>query len=765
MAARNLIEMIARAIDRASPVLSTVADNAERMQARVSAAAERTAQIKPPRMAGILSDPNAFLKVLDEQERLLARTKPKDLQIRIRINQAETMAELKTIEKEIDLISTKAKDSSKWVPIIGSQVRNIFSGGGFAGAFIGAVAAQATFAAVFAVQRAILGIGDALYNATKRAKEFTAAAERTGIAVTTLQEIEYAGQRVEVSLSTVRTASRTLARVMQEDSAVFKVLGIETRDTSGHLRSVEDVMFELSDVFKSATNDTDKMSLGLKVFGRAGTDILPMMELGSSGLRKWADEARNAGLIMSPELVAKLDELNDRLERTASRWKGFTLDLKVRILRLPVVANTLDALDPESYSSKVQARLEQLVADRAAMPARSGHLDTLKELTAAAEALVKQEMQAAQWEERGNQFAKDPAVIENWKKREKAIEDAKRKAEEFAATVQRIKERVEARDLSGDQMRDLALGFIAGKESVESLLRTLHDETATQDLIKNARFLKQLIAEYGAGWKVADDLSKAHTRTLTTTEAKMQAVNEAIRDALGVGKTFSERWETVNREVASGAIDLAQYQSRMAELNKEADALVKKVRQLKTLPDISPKVPVPRLTAPGVSGDFGKTFEFLAKLRDDSRDTAQMLIDGVTKMDQRYSAMIDKWTEKIVAFGGEWGFVMELIVSTALHAFQRALEARIFDIITNFFNSASGGAGSSNISGGSGTPGGQDVPGGGSFKAQPAPGPTTVINNRYDIKALDTRSVYEAETVPSGSLRNSAFRRLEVLSR
>lgn len=101
----------------------------------------------------------------------------------------------------------------------------------------------------------------------------------------------------------------------KEAQRTFNLLGVSLNDTNGNLKStsqlVEDTILALSDI----KNPTERAALAQKLFGRSGADLLPILSQGKDAIRAQLKEAEKYGQVMSNEMVAKLDEAGDSMQR------------------------------------------------------------------------------------------------------------------------------------------------------------------------------------------------------------------------------------------------------------------------------------------------------------------------------------------------------------------------------------------------------------------------------------------------------------------
>lgn len=146
--------------------------------------------------------------------------------------------------------------------------------------------------------------------------------QKLGISVESLSALEYAGKLADVSLETLGIGMKKLSVGMAEmqagtgDARVgLKALNIDVESTKGTLKSSEQVLFEIADRFADMEDGAGKTALAVKIFGKSGAELIPLLNQGAKGLRDNAEEARRFGLIISTQAAQAAEKFNDNLTR------------------------------------------------------------------------------------------------------------------------------------------------------------------------------------------------------------------------------------------------------------------------------------------------------------------------------------------------------------------------------------------------------------------------------------------------------------------
>lgn len=155
------------------------------------------------------------------------------------------------------------------------------------------------------------------------------AAQSSGIARTALQELRYAASLADISSEDMTASLNFLVRTMreakegsQEQAKAFSKLGIRVTDTTGKLRSVDDVIGDAAAKLSKMPDGAEKSAAAMQLFGRAGARMIPLLNEGRDGLAELREEAHKLGLVMSDEDVKASEELNDNLQRLRAVGQG-----------------------------------------------------------------------------------------------------------------------------------------------------------------------------------------------------------------------------------------------------------------------------------------------------------------------------------------------------------------------------------------------------------------------------------------------------------
>lgn len=188
----------------------------------------------------------------------------------------------------------------------------------------GAMVAGAAFTAAGA------GIAFGVRRILNSADDLAKMSQRIGISVEELSRLRHAAELSGTSFEGMTSAVRLLSRNMDEAFSsgsgqafdAFQRLGVDLADAEGRMKSSSEVMGEVADRFAAMEDGAEKTALAMQIFGRSGTDLIPMLNQGADALQRMKDEADELGLVITPEMAANAELFNDNLTRLQGVMTG-----------------------------------------------------------------------------------------------------------------------------------------------------------------------------------------------------------------------------------------------------------------------------------------------------------------------------------------------------------------------------------------------------------------------------------------------------------
>lgn len=194
---------------------------------------------------------------------------------------------------------------------------------GMQGLSTGSVAAMAAaVAAVTGLVTAVKALHETTLEAAHEVDDVITKSMTTGLSTDTLQRFEYAENLIDVSVETMTGSLTKLTRNMasaQEGNeamtASFEALGVSIEGTDGHLRSSEEVFYDVIDALGRIDNATERDAAAMEILGKSAQELNPLIIQGTDTLRALGEEAENAGYVLDEYQIKRLGEVDDAYQR------------------------------------------------------------------------------------------------------------------------------------------------------------------------------------------------------------------------------------------------------------------------------------------------------------------------------------------------------------------------------------------------------------------------------------------------------------------
>lgn len=183
---------------------------------------------------------------------------------------------------------------------------------------------------------AVVKAEKALISATKEtaeyAKEIKRLASITGQSTDSLQEFDYAAEMIGVSSDRIRDSLKETTNKMQEardgneaTALAYQKLGVSITDANGQLRSAQDVFYDTIDALGKVQNQTERDAIAMDLMSESAQELNPLIDIGSEGLKKYAQEAHDMGYVLDDNALTALNNVDDayiRLQKSQESVKN-----------------------------------------------------------------------------------------------------------------------------------------------------------------------------------------------------------------------------------------------------------------------------------------------------------------------------------------------------------------------------------------------------------------------------------------------------------
>ncbi len=170
-------------------------------------------------------------------------------------------------------------------------------------------------------------LGLAVRSYAKAGTEIYEMSQKTGFAAETLSELKYIADQTGGSLQGIEVATKMMSRTLldastgsKEASDTLTRLGL----TIENLMSLkpEDRFWTVANAISDIEDPTIEAAMATDIFGRSGTNLLPMLSEGADGLKRMKEEAHDLGIIFDEKTAKAADNFGDSITRLNKSMDG-----------------------------------------------------------------------------------------------------------------------------------------------------------------------------------------------------------------------------------------------------------------------------------------------------------------------------------------------------------------------------------------------------------------------------------------------------------
>lgn len=183
----------------------------------------------------------------------------------------------------------------------------------------------------------------------KYGDEVAKAAKRTGLSTEAISEFGHAADQSGATIKDFETAIKRMARTITEAGMGMKeyeeslaMLGLSYQDLAG--KSPEEQFMIIADRMAQVEDATTKAAIAQEIFGRSGTNLIPMINEGAEGIAELRQEARDLGIVLSRETAAQAELFTDTMDEVKKQLGGVSMQIAQSLL--PSLQKMLESLKP-----------------------------------------------------------------------------------------------------------------------------------------------------------------------------------------------------------------------------------------------------------------------------------------------------------------------------------------------------------------------------------------------------------------------------------
>lgn len=189
--------------------------------------------------------------------------------------------------------------------------------------------------------------GDMVKQSIEFGDQLSKLSQKAGMSVEFLSGLTYAARIADVEFDQLQKGLKFLNKEISdaasggEAAATFTAIGIAVRDASGQIRPTSDILLDVADKFSKTQDSANKTAVALKLFGRSGQEMIPMLNEGKAGIEDLMKQAEALGVTMSTETARASEQVADEMKALSAEVQGAALQFAAGLL--PSLASTAQA--------------------------------------------------------------------------------------------------------------------------------------------------------------------------------------------------------------------------------------------------------------------------------------------------------------------------------------------------------------------------------------------------------------------------------------
>lgn len=167
---------------------------------------------------------------------------------------------------------------------------------------------------------ALLGVGLGIHELVSQFNEITSsvlklgqASEKTGIAVESLSGLKFAAESVQLPFDQLVLGLERFDKALDVTNPALQRLGFSLKQIQDLAKNPAAALGTIADKFAGMQDGAGKAAIAIQLFGKAGADLIPFLNLGSKGFADFQDKLQQLGGVTTAETVIAVKKLDDEL--------------------------------------------------------------------------------------------------------------------------------------------------------------------------------------------------------------------------------------------------------------------------------------------------------------------------------------------------------------------------------------------------------------------------------------------------------------------
>jgi hypothetical protein len=157
-------------------------------------------------------------------------------------------------------------------------------------------------------------------------------AARTGMSVEAVTGLAFAAEQSGTDMATLEKGIRTMQRTLDDAATkggaaadALRRLGLDASKLAG--MSPEDQFTMMAQALSGIEDPGERAALAMRIFGRAGTALIPLLSGGAAGIAELRAEAERLGIVMDQETADSAAALTDAMNAMSRAFRAIVVNV------------------------------------------------------------------------------------------------------------------------------------------------------------------------------------------------------------------------------------------------------------------------------------------------------------------------------------------------------------------------------------------------------------------------------------------------------
>ncbi len=188
---------------------------------------------------------------------------------------------------------------------------------------------------VTAASGAAAGMYKMATGASDTADNIDKMSQKIGISREAYQELDFVLSQSGTDVDKLQSGMKTMSAQVEKGNKAFSDLGIALKDSNGNARTQEEIFYDTVDALQKMEAGTKKSTIAAQLFGKAGTELMPLLNSEAGSLEAMRKEAHDLGLVLEDDVINSGVSLTDTLDKMKRSLGAVMTQLGARLM--PIV--------------------------------------------------------------------------------------------------------------------------------------------------------------------------------------------------------------------------------------------------------------------------------------------------------------------------------------------------------------------------------------------------------------------------------------------